>query len=950
MPLTRTHNLDITNEDIKRTVLYSIDRDDETKIEIGIADTGAIYTMLSDLSAKKGAYVLREAFSNAYDATVAAGDMSRPIEITLPEPKHGEKTLTEKIYGAMDGIDFVTITDHGIGMSYDTVAEYFLQYGGSNKRDQIDAIGSKGLGSKAPLAVADTFTITTTKDGVTTTAVIERKPGAAGTARCHTEVTGKDSGTTLSIPVSDYEVLNQMNEFLTDLVSTNTDATIIVNGELKEPSLPTRIGEVKNNYVYIGEYDISTSGEPCNVRLWEPLEHKTQYTTPQYYASGFPNMHENRMYISLLLGGVRYDAPTNTGTRPSRPYLAAIEPGWLNFTPSRDEIKDDQAAHDFMRALYDTWSNMDYSSLILEHFKINGPTAITQFAATSEPIEDIITKHTQYYYGNKSFDIQFDEDALRIARKRSRSNYINTARIPYDDLMDLGDWVLPIFKDTIQQVTVPSDINPAFYVHVTPIHILRLRASDHLHTRFTLQFDDKAVKKSKISSVITSNHMLKANLFAQAISQATKESAVVITGVKLPEQIRIIINKEGIWRAYSERVNNATFSDTIHYILVRDEGNIPKALRDTLSNRKVKTIDYETFVEEAKAESSNRRKVNAEQRKATQQSLKANMADAKEVKDIQSSLPVSTMKIPDHHGLSVQNVLMAISSRTLVYDNNHSIEYKRSPWLPSLSQNKAKPFENMAIIISDAPKHYNTLNEMTDWCTLILLSRMYKTRLVPDCVTHIVITTKKVLKKESDLLVLGGATIIDDKRTIKSAITNTVMSRHNITSPYGYRLEVPWKMMFGDDAETATMFKFTKAWESGNTYNANVTVLAYDLIRPYATGAAKTEIIDVLEPVLSHRTLTPTVRYTPPKIVMWTDQNKNQIDIKRSNIEISDMPDGYDKVENAMRILLKQMKPITEIFTNNISLRMPDDESTQKLSTILGPAMVYNINSELQSD
>lgn len=357
----------------------------EESVDMGVADgaLSLLLEMLSDVSSNRGAYVLREAYSNAYDATKATGDMTRPIDITIPEDGSLEENLTTKLYGLKPGdggtCPIVTIEDNGIGMSEDDVRRYFLQYGGSKKRDAVDAIGSKGLGSKAPLAVTDTFEVRTRQGGVETRATINRTE-SKNTARIVTRDTDEPDGTMVLIPVMDETTLSQMRDCAKTLAMHNVDANLLVNG--RKARRITDIDGVR----HVGEITIGQDEDGGDVSFdlyWSLTEigvgsdgvavaRTPSQTLRDEVLSYIPSAVDHSK-ISVVIGGYPYDITNVNGKSYYGPnsgfYYVIGDPGYLNFTPSRDEIKIDKASKGFYDATRDAIYDYDYSEYMTRVFE-----------------------------------------------------------------------------------------------------------------------------------------------------------------------------------------------------------------------------------------------------------------------------------------------------------------------------------------------------------------------------------------------------------------------------------------------------------------------------------------------------------------------------------------------------------------------------------------------------
>ena len=127
------------------------------------------FSILSDkLYSDKVKAVIREVSCNAYDSHVAAGKAHVPIEIHLPnsfEP-------------------WFSVRDFGVGLNHLEVTTILTKFFESTKADSNDFTGCLGLGSKAPFAYVDSFSIIAIKDGV---------------KRCYTAYKGEDGSPCITL-------------------------------------------------------------------------------------------------------------------------------------------------------------------------------------------------------------------------------------------------------------------------------------------------------------------------------------------------------------------------------------------------------------------------------------------------------------------------------------------------------------------------------------------------------------------------------------------------------------------------------------------------------------------------------------------------------------------------------------------------------------------------------
>jgi hypothetical protein len=152
----------------------------------GMADTAEFFTILSDtLYRDKVRAVAREVICNAWDAHVIAGKTDVPVEITLTETE-------------------LVIKDFGPGIADDRIVPIYCVFGASTKAKDETQTGGFGLGSKAPFAYSDHFSVTSCHDGSRIVYAISRggvETDGKPDIRAMVKVPTKDTGITVTIPI-----------------------------------------------------------------------------------------------------------------------------------------------------------------------------------------------------------------------------------------------------------------------------------------------------------------------------------------------------------------------------------------------------------------------------------------------------------------------------------------------------------------------------------------------------------------------------------------------------------------------------------------------------------------------------------------------------------------------------------------------------------------------------
>jgi hypothetical protein len=121
---------------------------EESKFSIE-ASSKAFFILSDGLYSNKILAVVRELSTNAYDSHVDAGKRDVAFDVHLPT--------------ALNPVFF--IRDYGTSMDHENCMQLYTTYFRSTRNNSNDAVGCLGLGSKAPFAYADSFTVEAYLDG-----------------------------------------------------------------------------------------------------------------------------------------------------------------------------------------------------------------------------------------------------------------------------------------------------------------------------------------------------------------------------------------------------------------------------------------------------------------------------------------------------------------------------------------------------------------------------------------------------------------------------------------------------------------------------------------------------------------------------------------------------------------------------------------------------------------
>lgn len=480
-------------------------------------DAGAVDHLMANLTnlyANPITAILREYVSNAIDSHVRAG-VTVPVQVQTPLAANGK----------------LIVKDFGLGMSKDEIANVYSRYGLSTKGGSNDEIGGFGLGCKSALAVADRFDIVATKDGVTTTAYVEKNVKGVGVVHFVSEEnTGEANGVTVTIPMpSSYEVRSAFTESaVASFFLGMKGGSLIVDGRTiqtidNEPWLSIEAGGVR-----VGAY----------------YNKRSEYGTVQHSYNT----------VSLTCGGVLYDATglfaegesqtfVDNARRHSMKIVLDAPIGSVDLTPSRESLM----VTDRTRATVNALMN-DVRQGVAEMFL----SSVVSAKTIEEAVTAYVSACSKGYWENTVdyrgtvIPRQVEVKNMSYVFSKTKKSNTNTAeinhirRINVENLVENGTPV-SIFVLDDAKVSEQSDSlrkNLAYYVAGKGLNTQKLGyafyQSDIDASAFLTHLAKNAPSIAKVeadASIIKSDRR-KASL---AATKAAKASGVVIkAGVTLP--------------------------------------------------------------------------------------------------------------------------------------------------------------------------------------------------------------------------------------------------------------------------------------------------------------------------------------------------------------------------------------------------------------------------------
>ncbi|NDB57196.1 hypothetical protein EB001_01915 [bacterium] len=162
---------------------------EESKFSIE-ASSKAFFILSDGLYSNKILAVVRELSTNAYDSHVEAGKKDVAFDVHLPTP--------------LKPVFF--IRDYGTSMDHDSCMQLYTTYFRSTRNHSNDAVGCLGLGSKAPFAYSDSFTVEAYLNGTCRIySAYKNEDGSPVFSLMEEIPTSEPDGIKVSININDYD-------------------------------------------------------------------------------------------------------------------------------------------------------------------------------------------------------------------------------------------------------------------------------------------------------------------------------------------------------------------------------------------------------------------------------------------------------------------------------------------------------------------------------------------------------------------------------------------------------------------------------------------------------------------------------------------------------------------------------------------------------------------------
>lgn len=285
-----------------------------------MAQTGAFFEVLSKtLYANGRLAVIREVLCNAWDSHIASGVMGTAVDVTLNNAE-------------------LVIRDYGLGIPHDLIHTIYCVYGNSTKTNDGNQTGGFGLGSKAPFAYSDHFTVTNMHKGTKVVHAISRgsiQSDGTPERRVIVDVPTTEQGVEVKIPIKDSGDIGVFENYIKN-VAKYGEMNVSLNGKI----LP--------------RWDLSTSAEGWIAAADETFGVQSNSKMFIRYGNVIYPVENNEAYRDELriVESFLQNLPTgNTWQRPTWRICFQAAPNTITVTPSRESIQITERTIETLKSL-----------------------------------------------------------------------------------------------------------------------------------------------------------------------------------------------------------------------------------------------------------------------------------------------------------------------------------------------------------------------------------------------------------------------------------------------------------------------------------------------------------------------------------------------------------------------------------------------------------------------
>lgn len=375
----------ILNNESKQNVIVNADSTQKLSISLNENDQAILIDLqINKLYRNKIRAVVQEYMSNARDANVDAGKKDEPIHVHIP-------TRDNPIF---------SVRDSGIGMSPEIIKNYICVVGASTKRDNNNALGCFGYGSKCGYAYVNEhgqqFSITTIFEGVKYSYLLfyddKHFPNVSLLAQ---EPTTEPSGTIVEIPVEKYDC-DDFNKEIRNILQywIGTYNFNIVNesvvGKISEPNRVNIVSE--DNYVIHGGYGYNRK-------------------------------------VTVIVGGIPYNYDISHDLLDYHEIDINMPIGSMNITPSREDLEITKNNTEKIKEVLDAaYAKLD------EYYK----SLLTTFSSELDIFKKYHDRIPEYMFANLKFncnDIEYNR-TKRGSIKECLSSWLSFENIGRNQILD----------------------------------------------------------------------------------------------------------------------------------------------------------------------------------------------------------------------------------------------------------------------------------------------------------------------------------------------------------------------------------------------------------------------------------------------------------------------------------------------------------------------------------